>query len=167
VPQLSEKMADALNGQINLELSSAYGYLAMSTYCSEANLPGATKWLRLQWEEELAHATRLIDYMAERGSHVALRSIPQPSEQFSSLLDVFEGVLKHEQEVTQSIHRIYDLAAQEKDYATQTLLQWYVTEQIEEENEPAEIISWLKVAGDSGAGLLMVDRRLGERQAGS
>jgi ferritin len=167
LPQLSEKMADALNSQINLELSSAYEYLAMSTYCSETNLPGATRWLRMQWEEELSHATKLIDYMAERGSHVALRAISQPSEQFSSLLDVFERVLEHEQEVTQSIHRTYDLALQEKDYATQTLLQWYVTEQIEEENQPAEIISWLRVAGDTGAGLLMVDRRLAERQPSS
>lgn len=166
MPHLSQKIADALNEQINVELSSAYTYLAMSAYCQEQNLPGAASWLRLQWEEELAHATKLIDYMAERGGKVALKALGQPNGRFNSLLDVFRQVLKHEQEVTAAIYKIYDLAVAEKDYAAQTLLQWYVNEQVEEENTPAEIIRMLEMAGESGPGLLMVDRRLAERARG-
>ncbi len=166
MPRLSQKITDALNEQINVELSSAYTYLAMSAYCQEQNLPGAASWLRLQWEEELAHATKLIDYVAERGGTVTLKSIEQPNGRFNSLLDVFRQVLKHEQEVTAAIYKIYDLAVAEKDYAAQTLLQWYVNEQVEEENTPAEIIRMLEMAGESGPGLLMVDRRLAERTRG-
>ncbi len=165
MPQLSQRIRDAFNGQINVELSSAYRYLAMSAYCDEANLQGAASWLRLQWREELAHATKLIDYMAERGGGVQLKAIAEPSTGFQSLLDVFEKVLHDEQEVTAAIYRIYDAALQEKDYAAQALLQWYVQEQVEEENSAAEIVSMLRLAGDSSAGLLLVDRRLAERTA--
>lgn len=164
MPKLSKKITEALNEQINTELASAYVYLSMSSWADEVNLPGAASWLRIQWQEELGHATKLIEYMAERGSHVTLEAIPKPPEQFNSLLDVFEQVLQHEQDVTAAIYRIYDLALQEKDFMAQGLLQWYVNEQVEEENQPAEIISMLKVAGESGSGLLLVDRRLGERQ---
>ncbi|MDO8615808.1 MAG: ferritin [Dehalococcoidia bacterium] len=165
MPQLSPKIRDALNQQINVELSSAYRYLAMSAYCSEANLQGAATWLRLQWQEELAHATKLIDYMGDRGGGVSLKAVPQPPGAFQSLPDVFEKVLHDEQEVTAAIYRIYDLAMQEKDYAAQGLMQWYVQEQVEEENSAAEIVSMLRMAGDSAAGLLIVDRRLAERTA--
>lgn len=163
MPRLSQKITDAFNEQINMELASAYVYLSMSAYCDEQNLPGAATWLRIQWQEELAHATKLIDYLAERGSHVALKAIAEPPAKFKSLLDVFEQVLQHEQDVTASIYRIMDLATTEKDYAAQALLQWYVNEQVEEENQPSEIISMLKLAGDSGSGLMIVDRRLAER----
>lgn len=163
MPRLSQKIADALNEQINVELSSAYTYLAMSAYCREQNLPGAANWLRLQWEEELGHATRLIDYMAERGGRVTLKAIAKPAAGFKGLLDVFQQVLKHEQAVTAAIYKIYDLAVSEQDYAAQTLLQWYVNEQVEEENSAEEVIRMLEMAGESGPGLLMVDRRLAER----
>ncbi len=129
------------------------------------NLQGAASWLRLQWQEELAHATKLIDYMAERGGGVQLQAIGGPAAAFGSLLDVFEKVLHDEQEVTAAIYRIYDLALQEKDYAAQGLMQWYVQEQVEEENSAQEVVSMLRLAGDSSAGLLMVDRRLAERTA--
>jgi ferritin len=163
MPQLSTKMTDALNKQINMELESAYTYLAMSAHCDEINLPGASKWLRMQWQEELGHATKLIDYVAERGGGVNLTAIAAPAAHYESLLDVFREVLKHEQQVTQAIYNLYDLAAAERDYAVQSLLDWYVNEQVEEENAPAEIISWLELVGDSASGLLMVDRRLAER----
>jgi|SRR3990172_3698878 len=163
MPRISQKITDAFNEQINMELASAYTYLAMSAYCDEQNLKGAASWLRIQWEEELAHATKLMDYMAERGSSVQLKAIGKPASRFKSLLDVFEQVLKHEQEVTAAIYGIMDLATSEKDYAAQALLQWYVNEQVEEENQPAEIISMLRLAGDSGSGLMFVDRRLAER----
>jgi ferritin len=165
VPQLSQKITDALNQQINDELSSAYAYLAMSAWADTQNLTGAAHWLRLQWEEELGHATKLIDYMAERDGRIVLSAIDQPQAQFTSLLQVFETVLQHETDVTAAIYRIYDLAVEEKDFAAQALLQWYVEEQVEEENSASEIISMLKLAGDSGSGLLMVDRQLAARAA--
>jgi ferritin len=163
MPQLSKKMNGALNDQINMELASAYIYLSMSAYCAEGNLKGAASWLRIQWGEELEHATKLIDYVGERGGSITLKAIAQPASKFDSLLDVFEQVLAHEQKVTAAIHKIYDLAVTEKDYASQGFLQWYVNEQVEEENSPAEIISMLRLAGDTGAALLMIDRQLGER----
>jgi ferritin len=163
MPQLSKKMNGALNDQINAELASAYVYLSMSAYCTEANLRGAANWLRIQWEEEIEHATKLFDYVGERGGTVSLKAIAQPPARFKSLLDVFEQVLAHEQAVTASIHKLYDLAVAEKDYASQSFLQWYVNEQVEEENSPAEIISMLRLAGDSGAALLMMDHHLSER----
>ena len=163
MPQLSKKMSGALNDQVNLELASAYIYLSMSAYCAEANLKGGASWLRIQWGEELEHATKLMDYVGGRGGSVTLKAIAQPAGKFDSLLDVFEQVLAHEQKVTAAIHKICDLAVAEKDYASQALLQWYVSEQVEEENSPAEIISMLRLVGDSGAALLMVDRQLAER----
>ena len=163
MPQLSKKMSGALNDQINMELASAYTYLSMSAYCDEASLKGAASWLRVQWEEELAHAMKLIDYIAERGGGITLKAIAQPPSQFDSLLDVFEQVLAHEQKVTAAIHKIYDLAVAENDYASQAFLQWYVNEQVEEESSAAEVISMLRLAGDTGPALLMVDRRLAER----
>jgi ferritin len=166
MPQLSQKITDAFNEQINMELASAYVYLSMSAHCDQQNLPGAASWLRIQWEEELAHATKLMDYMSERGSSVRLKAIAEPPAQFKSLLDVFEQVLQHEQDVTAAIYRIMDLAMSEKDYAAQALLQWYVNEQVEEENQPMEILSMLRLAGDSGSGLMIVDRRLAERARG-
>jgi ferritin len=163
MPKLSKKMSVALNDQVNMELASAYIYLSMSTYCAEVDLKGAAGWLRIQWEEELEHATKLIDYIGERGGSVTLKAIAQPAAKFKSLLDVFEQVLAHEQKVTAAIHKIYDLAVTEKDPASQAFLQWYVNEQVEEENSPAEIISMLRLAGDTGPALLMVDHRLAER----
>ncbi len=163
MPKLSKKMSGALNDQINMELASAYIYLSMSTYCAEADLKGAANWLRIQWEEELEHATKLIDYIGERGGSVTLKAIAQPAGKFKSLLDVFEQVLAHEQKVTAAIHKLYDLAVTEKDPASQAFLQWYVNEQVEEENSPAEIISMLRLAGDTGPALLMIDRHLAER----
>jgi len=167
VPQLSAKITDALNQQINDELSSAYAYLAMAAWTDTQNLSGSAHWLRLQWQEELGHATKLIDYMAERDGKIVLKAIPQPAATFTSLLQLFETVLEQERSVTASIYRIYDLAVSEKDYAAQALLQWYVEEQVEEENSASEIISMLKLAGDSGSGLLMVDRQLAARAGAS
>ena len=163
MPGISPVVRDALNDQINAELYSAYLYLSMSAYCDLNNLRGAAHWLRLQWEEELAHATKLVDFVTERGGRVSLKAIDQPPAEFGSLLQVFEQVLEHEQQVTRSIYNIYDLSLQQKDYAAQSLLQWYVNEQVEEENSAAEIVSMLKLAGDSGSALLFVDRQLAQR----
>jgi ferritin len=163
MPRVSKTVQDALNEQINRELASAYVYLGMSAWADEQNLQGAASWLRIQWEEELAHATKLVDYIAERGGSVQLKAIAEPPMKYQDLLDVFRNVLRHEEDVTAAINSIYDIAASEKDYATQTLLDWYVNEQVEEENAPAEIISMLELVGDSPSGLLMVDRHLAGR----
>jgi ferritin len=163
MPRITKPIADALNDQINRELESAYVYLAMSAWADEQNLSGAASWLRLQWQEELDHATKLVDYIGERGGTVELRAIAAPPAKYNDLLDVFRQVLQHEEDVSAAINDLYSEAAAAKDYATQTLLDWYVNEQVEEENAPAEIIGMLEVGGASGSGLLMVDRRLGER----
>jgi ferritin len=163
MPQLSKAITDELNRQIKAELDSAYLYLAMSSYCDSMNLQGASRWLRLQWQEELDHATKLVDYMSERGGGVTLQTIEQPPAEFGSLLDVFRNVLEHERQVTASIYRIYEVAMNEKDYAAQTLLQWYIGEQVEEENAAQEVVSMLELGGDSGSALLMVDRHLAGR----
>jgi ferritin len=165
MPRISPTIQDALNAQVNRELASAYVYLGMAAWADEQNLAGAASWLRLQWNEELAHATKIIDYISERGGRVKLAAIAEPPMQYENLLDVFRNVLSHEEEVSDAINKLYDLAVSEKDYATQTLLDWYVNEQVEEENQPMEIISLLERVGDSGSGLLLVDRRLAGRTA--
>ncbi len=163
MPRISPTITDALNDQINRELASAYVYLAMSAWADEHNLQGAASWLRLQWQEELVHATKLVDYVAQRGGRMRLKAIAEPPDEYTDLLDVFRNVLRHEEDVTTAINNLYGLAAGEKDYATQTLLDWYVNEQVEEENAPTEIISMLELAGDSPSGLLLVDRQLAAR----
>jgi ferritin len=163
MPRISKTIQDAINEQINRELSSAYVYLAMSAWADEQNLNGAASWLRLQWQEELVHATKLVDYVAQRGGRLELKAIPEPPTKYDSLLDCFRAVLHHEEAVTIAINNLYDQAAKEKDYATQTLLDWYVNEQVEEENAPTEIISMLELAGGDPSGLLIVDRQLASR----
>ncbi len=163
MPRVTKPISDALNDQINRELESAYVYLAMSAWADGKNLRGAAGWLRLQWEEELQHATKLIDYIAGRGGTVDLKAITKPPARYKDLLDVFRQVLKHEEAVTAAINALYGKAARARDYATQALLDWYVNEQVEEENTPAEIIAMLELAGDTPPGLLMVDQHLGER----
>ena len=163
MPKITKSISDALNDQINRELESAYIYLAMSTWTNGKNLPGAAGWLRLQWEEEILHATKLIDYISERGGTVSLKAIAKPRATYKDLLDVFRQVLKHEEAVTAAINTLYDKASRARDYATQALLDWYVNEQVEEERAPTEIIAMLEMAGDSPPGLLMVDQQLGER----
>jgi len=160
---LSKTMQDAINQQINLEVSSAYLYLSMSAYCVANNRPGAAHWMRAQWQEELGHAIKLIGHMDDRGGRVILKAIPQPAAEFKSLLDVFQQVLEHEQKVTASIHRLYETALKENDYPTQMTLQWFVTEQVEEEKNATEVIEQLKMIGDQGAAIIMLDRHLGMR----
>ncbi|MEX0683224.1 MAG: ferritin [Dehalococcoidia bacterium] len=167
MPRITQPIQDALNEQINREFESAYVYLAMSAWADEENLEGAASWLRMQWQEELQHATKLVDYIGERGGRVSLKAIAKPPARYKSLLDCFRQVLKHEEAVSAAINDLYGLAASAKDYATQTLLDWYVNEQVEEENAPAEIISLLERAGDSASGLLIVDQRLAARTAAS
>jgi ferritin len=125
--------------------------------------PNSAYWLRKQWHEELDHALRLLDHVVERASRPTLLALDAPQAEFQSLTQVLETVLAHEQQVTASIYRLYEQALQERDWASQSLLQWYVSEQVEEEQTAQESLDLLRIAGDKGATLVMVDRRLGER----
>ena len=162
---LGKKLQDAMNEQIKNELYSAYLYLSMSAYCEAANLPGFAHWMRMQAQEEVEHAMKFYQFIYERGGRVVLQAIDQPTIEFQSPLNVFEQTLAHEQKVTAMIHDLYALAVQEKDYASQAFLQWFVTEQVEEEDSASQILETLKMIGDKGHALLMLDRELGSRGA--
>lgn len=164
---LSKKLEDALNEQINKELYSAYLYLSMSAYCESEGLPGVATWMGVQAQEELGHAMRLFDHVNNRGARVVLKAIEMPPPVWKSPLKMFEQVLEHEQKVTGLINRLYGLAMSENDYATQMELQWFITEQVEEEDSAGQIVNQLKMVGDQPIGLLMLDKQLGARQAGT
>ncbi len=163
---LNKKMQDAINQQISAEISSAYLYLAMSAYCAAANRPGSAHWMRVQWQEELSHAMKLFDYMNDRGGRAVLKAVAQPPTEFKSLLDVFQQVLEHEREVSAMIHRLYEAAVKENDYPTQVMLQWFITEQVEEEKTATEIVEQLKLIGEHGGAVIFLDRHLAKRGAG-
>jgi ferritin len=160
---LSKNLETALNDQIKHELYSAYFYLAMSAWAGSNNMPGAAKWLGKQAQEEQGHAMKLFGYIHDRGGKVVLQAIPQPAGEYTSLLDVFEQVKEHEAKVTGLVGRLYEMAMKENDYASQIELQWFITEQVEEEKNAATIVDALKSLGTQGASLFMVDRWLGER----
>ena len=160
---LSEKMTDALNNQLNKEIYSAYLYMSMSAYSSYSGLKGFANWFMVQYQEEMVHAMKIYDYIDNQGQQVKLVAINQPPTEFESPLDMFEKTLKHEQFVTKSINDLVDIAISEKDHATNIFLQWFVTEQIEEEGNDNDIISRLRIVGEDGNGLLMVDKELSAR----
>ncbi len=161
---LSKPIQDALNEQIRREFFSAHAYLAMTAYFEDTNFPGFAKWTRLQYEEEIAHGMKLFDFVHARGGRAEVYGIDSPSNDFATPLDLFEKALQQEMCVTGHIDELYELAQQEKDYATQIELQWFITEQIEEERIFDEIIQTLKLAGDNQAALLLLDRQLGARK---
>jgi ferritin len=162
---LSTTLNDAINDQIGFELNSAYIYLGMSAYCESRNLPGFAKWLRIQWQEELGHGLKLHDMVLERGGKIALQSIDKPPAKYPSVMDVFKQVLAHEKKVTASINKLYAMASKENDYATQVALQWFITEQVEEEKNAADILAAIEMIGDSGTALYMLDKQMGSRAA--
>ncbi len=161
----SQKIQDAIADQINAELYSAYVYLSMSAYFQAQNLPGFAHWMRLQYQEETMHALKLFDYASDRGGQVTLKAVAAPPSGFGSPLEIFEKALAHEQKVTGLIHSLYKLAVEEEDYPTQVLLQWYITEQVEEEKNASEAVANLQRVGDFGPGLLLLDREMGNREA--
>jgi ferritin len=160
---LSTGIQDAINDQIKHELASAYLYLSMSAYCEAHNLAGMARWLRFQWEEEQLHAMKLFDYVNERGGRVILQAIDKPAAEFQGPLDIFQHVLAHEQEVTSLINKLYALALKGNDYPTQVELQWFITEQVEEEKNAAAIVEQLKMVKENTSAMLMLDRQLGSR----
>ncbi|HLF73009.1 MAG TPA: ferritin [Anaerolineales bacterium] len=160
---IGQTMQDAINEQINREFFSSYLYLSMAAYFEERNLPGFAHWMRLQADEEREHGMKLYEYLLERGGKVMLRAIDAPTTEWESSLAVFEEVAGHEAKVTASIHELYELALAEKDYPAQVLLHWFISEQVEEENNAAEILSNLKLVEKRGTAVLMLDHRLAKR----
>src|ERR687892_1341769 len=160
---MNPRVLEAINRQINSELSASYSYLAMSAYCERQKLTGAARWLRLQSQEEHMHAMKLFDFVLARNMDVDLRPIQPAQLPFKSLLDVFERALEQEEEVTRQIDLLYETAFKEKAFAAVAELQWFLTEQVEEEKQGREIVAKLKMIGDDPASLLDMDRELGSR----
>ena len=160
---LKEKMLAAFNKQINAEMYSAYLYLSMEAYFQSINLTGFANWMRTQTQEEMMHAMKIYDFVFERGGKVTLEAIDKPPFSWDSPLAAFKEVLKHEQHVTSLINDLVDLAIKEKDHATNIFLQWFVTEQVEEEASADAVIQRLKLAKDNASGLFMIDAELGQR----
>ena len=158
-------MQDAMNEQINKELFSSYLYLSMAAFFEERSLPGFTHWMRMQEAEERVHAMKLYDYILQRGGKVSLRTIDAPKTEWKSYLELAEEVAAHEAKVTASIHTLYELALKEKDYASQVMLQWFITEQVEEEKNASEIVANLKLADERGTGVMILDHELAKRGA--
>ena len=157
-------MLEALNKQINEELYSSYLYLSMSAWFESIGLKGFANWMSVQAREELDHAMKFYNYIIASGGKVKLESVAAPPHEWRSPLHAFEETLKHEQHITECINNLVELAEEEKDRATFNLLQWFVDEQVEEEANDEEIIARLKMIGESGNGIFMLDRELAQRK---
>ncbi len=161
---LDEEIAAQLNKQINAELYSAYFYLSMSAYFESLGLPGFAQWMKAQAREELGHAMKIFDYMADRGARVILEEIEKPPTEWESPSHAIQAFLKHEQEVTAMINKLLKLAREKGDYATEVFLHWFIEEQVEEEASAAKLADMMRYAGDKGHALLMIDRQLAQRK---
>jgi len=162
---ISPKMQDAINEQIKHELHSAYVYLAMSAYCEAQNLTGFATWMRAQHQEETGHGMKFFEHVVDRDGRVTLLALEQPPADFKSPLEMMQTALGHERKVTGLVNRLYDLAVKEDDRPAQVLLDWFVAEQVEEEKTVTQIVEQLKLIGDSGVGLLILDKEMGGRTA--
>lgn len=160
---LSEKLVDAINEQIQFEYYSAFTYKAMQAYFENEDLTGMANWMNIQFQEELSHAEKMFRFICETGSKAKLMEIKTPRNEFNSVLEVFEETLEHEQEVTSRINKLMDFAQEEKNHSAQIFLQWFITEQIEEEANVSHIIAKLKRIGGDGRGLMMIDQELEKR----
>ena len=160
---MNKRVEEAFNEQINEELFSSYVYLAMAAHFETRNLEGFTSWMKLQAQEELQHAMRLFDHINRRGGRVVLQAIGEPPLDFESPVEVFEKALAHEEHISACIHRLYGIAVEEKDYPAQMELQWFIDEQVEEEENAGRVVDLLKMAGDSQSALLMLDREMAQR----
>lgn len=160
---ISPTMQDALNTQINLEQYSAQLYLAMSAHCDAKSFKGFAHWLRIQAEEETSHAMRLFSFLLDRHGRPELKPVAAPPSEFGGIIEVFEKILEHETGITTRINALFELSRAEKDHASEIALQWYVTEQVEEEARVTEILDHLKAVGDKGGGIWYLDSRMGKR----
>ncbi len=164
---LTESMQEALNSQLSKEMYSSNLYLAMSAYFQTVNLKGFAHWMRLQAQEETTHAMKFFDYIISRNGNVKIGTIEQPPYEWDSPLAAMEAALEHEKKVTRSITDLANLAINEGDHATHIFLQWFITEQIEEEATVLEIVEKLKMIGDWKGGILLIDNELGKRTLAS
>lgn len=160
---MKSAVRDAIGEQIKHEFYSAYLYLSMAGSFEVANLTGCANWMRKQAREEQEHAMKFFDFLLDRGEQVQLQTIEAPPYAFRSPLDTFEQALEHEKEVTSRIHDLYELAVHENDFPAQVMLNWFVTEQVEEEKSATEVVERLRMAGEDNAALLLVDAELRER----
>jgi ferritin len=160
---MSEKMQQALNDQTNAEMYSAYLYLSMSAYFQSISLGGFANWMMVQAQEEMSHAMKFYGFINERGGRVLLQAVDAPQTEWDSPLAVFEAVLEHERKVTGLINDLVELAMEERDHATNIFLQWFVSEQVEEEDSASQVVDQIKLMGDAKGGLFMMDRELGQR----
>ena len=160
---LADKMQKALNGQLNAELYSSYLYLSMNAYFKSVNLDGFANWMYYQAQEELEHSMKFYDFIIQRGGKVVLAQIEAPQTEWDSPLAVFEATLAHEQKVTGLINDLVEIALEEHDHATNIFLQWFVSEQVEEEESVGGVLEQLKLMGDAKGGLFMIDRELAKR----
>ncbi|MEI6808748.1 MAG: ferritin [bacterium] len=160
---VSKGLTAELNKQINEEVFSAYLYFSMSGYCSFIGLKGTANWFFVQAQEEMTHAWRFYNYINSQGGHVVLTAIAKPDATFKSIQHMFEETLKHEKHITARINLLANLAVKDRDHATQVFLQWFVNEQVEEEQNANDILQKLKLIGKDGAALLMVDNELSAR----
>lgn len=164
---LNHRLEQELNKQLNKELFSSYLYMSMSAYFQNVNLMGFANWMQIQAQEELTHAQKFYNFINERGGKVVLEAIEKPQTEWNGTLEAMEDALKHEEFITASINDLVTAANEEKDYATQIFLQWFVTEQVEEEASVTEIINKLKLMKDAPGAIFMLDRELSQRQFNS
>jgi len=164
---IGKAMQDAMNEQINKEFFSSYLYLSMAAHFEDKNLTGFGHWMRLQADEEREHAMKFYNYIIDSGGQVKLKGIDAPATEWKSNLEVAEQVAEHEAKVTASIHNLYEIALKEKDYASQVMLQWFISEQVEEEKNAAELVAKLRMIEERGTAVLMLDHRLAKRSGGA
>ncbi len=160
---LNKRVEKELNQQLNQEMYSAYLYLSMSAYLASQNLQGFANWMKIQFQEEQDHAMKLYTYILDRGGRVSFDTIEAPEEEWGSIIEVFEKVLAHEQSITANINELVNTSIEEKDHATVSMLQWFVTEQVEEESSVSDLLDQLKLIKGEGAGLFMLDREARQR----
>ena len=160
---IKQKIQDEINDQIQAEFQSGWLYLAFSAWFDEKNLEGFAHWMRMQWQEEQAHGMKFYDHMLRRGGTVELKELDKPTASAENVTEVFEKVLEHERYITKRVHSLYDLAKEEDDYPLQTLLHWFIDEQVEEEDNAASILERLEMIGEEGSSLYVLDRELAER----
>ena len=160
---MKDTVRDALNRQVTAELHAAYLYLSMAAWFEARNLSGFAAWMRMQSKEEIAHAMKIFDFVNERGGQVELGAIDAPPSDYASPVDVFRKALGHEQKVTGMINDLYELALAEKDYPAQVMLQWFIEEQVEEEDTAGTIVDQLEMIGDHAGSLFVLDRQMASR----
>jgi ferritin len=163
IRMLSEKIQSAINDQIKAEFDSFYLYLAMAAYCEAGNFKGFASWFKKQAEEEKEHAYKFYNYVIDRGGRVILKGLETPPANFKSMQEVFQQTLDHERVVTGRINNIYQLAVDEKDFATQEFLNWFVKEQVEEEASASEMLEQIKMTDNRPGNLMYLDRHAGKR----